>query len=277
MKSRVSRRRFLEVAGGAALGSLVLRASSGAMAQGSGRTAVNWLGHAAFRVTTPTGKVILIDPWLTNPKAPGDAKGIDKADLILLSHGHGDHVGQTVDVAKASGARIVTIPELGRRLVGVGAAAAQVTGMNMGGSFRPIQGTAIKVTMIRADHSFGFSFTDPQTKVPTDLMGGAACGFVVELENGFKFVHAGDTGLYGDMKLFGERYRPNLAMLPIGDHFTMGPEDAAVSAFMWGVKDVIPMHYGTFPVLTGTVEAFQKALDAGQRLHAMKPGDTITL
>ncbi len=276
MKNAVSRRKFLKVTGGVALGGLVWRASSGAMAQGSGSTAVNWLGHSAFRVTTPTGKVILIDPWLTNPKAPGDAKDIDKADLILLSHGHGDHVGQTVDLAKKSGARVVTIFELSRRLVEAGVPAAKVTGMNLGGRFQPFQGVPLRVRMIRADHSVGFSSTDPQTRVPVDLMGGNSCGYIVELENGFRLLHAGDTALYGDMKLFGERYHPNLAILPIGDLFTMGPGDAAAAAWMWGAKDVIPMHYGTFPVLTGTPEVFQRVLDFSQKLHVPKPGDTIT-
>ncbi len=147
--------------------------------------------------------------------------------------------------------------------------------MNKGGTAPAIPGTPIKVTMIRADHSSAVTYTDPQTKVVSITPGGEAVGFIIHLENGLRILHAGDTALYGDMKLFRERYKPDVAMLPIGDHFTMGPEDAAEAAKMFGVKTVIPMHYGTFPLLTGTAEAFRKALAPQITLRAPAPGDTV--
>jgi L-ascorbate metabolism protein UlaG (beta-lactamase superfamily) len=156
-----------------------------------------------------------------------------------------------------------------------GIPAANLIPMDKGGTATAIPGTLIKVTMVRADHSSTVSYTDPQTKITSVIPGGEPVGFIIHLENGLRILHAGDTALYGDMKLFGQRYKPDVAMLPIGDHFTMGPEDAAEAASMWGVKTVIPMHYGTFPVLTGTVEAFKKALNPQIKLVAPAPGDTV--
>jgi L-ascorbate metabolism protein UlaG (beta-lactamase superfamily) len=249
-----------------------------AQAAGSGPTGkakATFLGHSVFRIETPGGKTIYIDPWLSNPKAPANAKQVDRADLILVTHGHADHVGETVEVAQKTNARLLTINELAAIFGTQGVPAANLVRMNKGGTAVAIPGTPIKVTMIRADHSSTVSYTDSQTKVTSLTPGGEAVGYVIYLENGLRILHAGDTALYGDMKLFGERYKPDVAMLPIGDHFTMGPEDAAEAAKLWGVKTVIPMHYGTFPVLTGTVEAFRKALDPQIKLLAPAPGDTV--
>lgn len=281
----VSRRGFLQWTCGCALavatfGEAFANSDPVRVAQASGsatggRARARFLGHATFRIDTPGGKTIYIDPWLGNPKAPANAKQVDKADLILVTHGHADHVGETVEVAKMTSARLLTIAELATYFGNQGVPAANIIRMNKGGTATAIPGTPIKVTMIRADHSSTVSYTDPQTKVTSVTPGGEAVGYIIHLENGLRILHAGDTALYGDMKLFGERYKPDVAMLPIGDHFTMGPEDAAEAARLWGVKTVIPMHYGTFPVLTGTVEAFQKTLSPQITLKAPAPGDTV--
>lgn len=240
-----------------------------------GRARATFLGHSVFRIETPGGKTIYIDPWLTNPKAPAGAKQVDKADLILVTHGHSDHLGEAVEVAKQTNARLLTIVELGTYFRSQGVPPANIIGMNKGGTATAIPGTPIRVTMIRADHSSTVSYTDPQTKVTSLIAGGESVGYIIHLENGLRILHAGDTALYGDMKLFGDRYKPDVAMLPIGDYFTMGPEDAAEAASMWGVKTVLPIHYGTFPVLTGTVEAFRKALNPQIKLLAPAPGDIV--
>jgi len=250
----------------------VAQASGGAS---GGRARATYLGHSVFRIDTPGGKTIYIDPWLGNPKAPANAKQVDKADLILLSHGHADHLGETVEVAKKTNARVLSIFELSTYFGNQGIPAANLVRMNVGGTATAIPGTPIKVTLVRADHSSTVSYTDPQTKITSVIPGGEPVGFIIHLENGLRILHAGDTALYGDMKLFGERYKPDVAMLPIGDNFTMGPEDAAEAASLWGVKSVIPMHYGTFPMLTGTVEAFRKALNPQITLLAPAPGDTV--
>lgn len=281
----VSRRGFLHLTCGCALavatfGEAFANSDPVRIAQATGsatggRARATFLGHSTFRIETPGGKTIYIDPWLGNPKAPANAKQVDKADLILVTHGHADHVGETIEVAKKTNGRLLTIAELATYFGAQGVPAANIIRMNKGGTATAIPGTPIKVTMIRADHSSTVSYTDPQTKVTSVTAGGEAVGYIIHLENGLRILHAGDTALYGDMKLFGERYKPDVAMLPIGDHFTMGPEDAAEAAKLWGVKTVIPMHYGTFPVLTGTVEAFQKTLSPQITLKAPAPGDTV--
>lgn len=248
---------------------------AGAGVAPGGRARATFLGHSVFRIDTPGGKTIYIDPWLSNPKAPANAKLVDKADLILVTHDHSDHVGETVEVAKKTNARVLSLAELAAYFANQGVPAANLIRMNKGGTATAIPGTPIKVTMLRADHSSTVSYTDPQTKIVSVIPTGEAVGYIIQLENGLRIYHAGDTALYGDMKVFGERYKPDVAMLPIGDHFTMGPEDAAEAARLLGVKTVIPMHYGTFPVLTGTAEAFRKALNPQIKLLAPAPGDTI--
>jgi L-ascorbate metabolism protein UlaG (beta-lactamase superfamily) len=283
----VSRRGFLHLTCGCALAAaalgkayantdpVVVAQASGPAADGKARA--TYLGHSAFRIATPGGKAIYVDPWLSNPKAPADAKQVSAADLIMVSHAHADHLGETVEIAKKTNARTLVMAEMARYLANQGIAADKIVGMNLGGTGVAIPGTPLKVTMVRADHSSTMFYTDPQTKLTTMTPGGQPVGFILQFENGLRLLHAGDTALYGDMQLFGQRYKPDVAMLPIGDFFTMGPEDAALAAKMWGVKAVIPMHYGTFPLLTGTVEAFRKALDPQIKLIAPAPGDTVEL
>jgi L-ascorbate metabolism protein UlaG (beta-lactamase superfamily) len=184
-------------------------------------------------------------------------------------------VGETVEIAKKTNARLLTIAELATYFGTQGVPAANIVRMNKGGTAVAIPGTPIKVTMIRADHSSSVTYTDPQTKVTSLTPGGEAVGYILYLENGLRILHAGDTAIYSDMRLFGERYKPEIGMLPIGDHFTMGAEDAVEAAKMFGVKTAIPMHYGTFPVLTGTIFEFGKMMPAGIRMLAPAPGETI--
>ena len=228
---------------------------------------ITFLGHSAFKVVSPKGVVIYIDPFLSgNPKTPPELKTVEKADLILVTHGHGDHVGDTLAIAEKTNARIVAVPELGRYLTRKGA--KNVTGMNKGGTFTS---HGIAITMVHALHST--SVTEGDQVIYT----GEPAGFVIRFENGFTLYHAGDTGVFGDMKIIGEIYKPELSLLPIGSHFTMDPREAAYAAKLLGSKYVIPMHYGTFPVFTGTTEEFVKLMkEAPQTIVlVVKPGETV--
>src|SRR5437899_12480293 len=203
---------------------------------------ITWLGHATFLVVTPGGKNIILDPWVSgNPMTPANKKSFDKLDYMLISHGHSDHFGDAVDLAKKYNPKVVSIYELCTFVQSKGA--KQIAPMNKGGTQ---QVGDIKVTMTNAHHSN--TIDDGGASVP----GGEPCGYVIEFENGLKLYHAGDTCVFGDMQLIRELYAPDIAMLPIGDFYTMGPKGAALATRLLGVKQVIPMHYGTFPALSGT-------------------------
>ncbi|MGB8992577.1 MAG: metal-dependent hydrolase [Desulfobaccales bacterium] len=226
---------------------------------------ITFLGHAAFKLTGG-GVSVLIDPWLSNPLFNTPVDKVGRVDLILVTHGHGDHVGEAVAVAKASGAALVAIHELSVILAGQGA--PRTIGMNKGGTMA-IAGC--KVTMTQAVHS---SAVEEGGKL---IAAGDPGGFVIEFPNGFVAYHAGDTAVFKDMELIRELYHPELAMLPIGSHYVMSPLEAALACKMLKPRWVIPMHYGTFPVLTGTAEELIERLKGEPEITVipLKPGETV--
>src|SRR5579863_1160142 len=225
---------------------------------------LTWLGHATFRIETPAGKTIIVDPWIMgNPACPAAEKNVKKVDVMLVTHGHGDHIGDAVEIAKKHTPKVVGIPELVGWLEKKGV--KQTSMMNKGGTQTVGD---IKVTMVHADHSCGIQDGDQL------IYGGEACGFVVEFSNGVKIYHAGDTNVFGDMQIIRELYAPEIAMLPVGDLYTMGSREAAYACKLLKPKTLIPLNFGTFPVLTGRPSELQKLL-AGVEFVEVEPGQTI--
>ena len=236
-------------------------------------TTFTWYGHSCYEVRTPGDKVILIDPWFKNPRSPRTADSIERCDVLLVTHGHFDHMGEAVALASRLRPAWPCMHEmslwLARRLPG---GADAVIGMNKGGT---VEVADLRITMVHADHSAG----DWNPGGETTLYLGDPAGFVVDLENGFCFYHAGDTTAFGDMRLIGELHHPELAILPIGGHYTMGPREAALAVELLGVKHVIPVHYGTFPILAGTPDQLRSELAArglgDVEVHAPQPGGSV--
>src|SRR6202167_3362901 len=225
---------------------------------------LTWLRHATFRVETPAGKTVIIDPWIMgNPACPESEKNVKHVDVMLITHGHGDHIGDAVEIAKKHKPQVVGIPEMCGWLEKKGV--VNLLPMNKGGTQAVDD---IKVTMVHADHSCGIQDGDDF------VYGGEACGYVIEFYNGLKIYHAGDTNVFGDMAIIHELYAPEIVMLPIGDHYTMGPREAAYACNLLKPKIVIPMHFGTFPVLTGSPAELKK-LVTGMEIMTMKPGVTV--
>ena len=228
---------------------------------------LTWLGHAAFRITTPTGKVVIVDPWVqSNPMCPQELKSFERVDTLLISHGHFDHIADAVELAKKHAPQIVAIYETCVWLQSKGV--TNTSPMNKGGTQKVGE---LEITMVHAIHSCGIQDGD---KI---IYGGEASGYVVRLPGGLIIYHAGDTAVFGDMKLIGDLYKPDVALLPIGDHFTMGPREAALAIRLLGVRHVIPMHFGTFPLLTGTPERLREETKdiSGLEIHALKPGESL--
>jgi len=228
---------------------------------------LTWLGHSAFQITTPGGKVIVLDPWiLSNPVTPEPLKKFERIDFMLISHGHSDHIADAVELANKFKPQIAAIFETCAWLQSKGV--QNTHPMNKGGTQKLGE---LEITMVNALHSGGI---DDGGAV---VYGGDPCGYVVRLPGGFTVYHAGDTAVFGDMKIIGELYAPDVALLPIGDLFTMGPREAALAVRLLNVRHVIPMHYGTFPVLTGRPEMLREHTRdvPSLEIHALKPGESI--
>ncbi len=273
----MDRRDFMKAAGALTL----TLAVDTAWAQ-TNKVEVHWLGQAATKITSPSGKVIVIDPFLTNnPKTPQQYKNLDalgKVDAILVTHGHGDHTGDVAELSKRTGAMVYGSGGLIQTMVDLGwVPADKAVRFGKGGTVTPA-GPQIKVTQTRAEHTSEITVVDPVTKKSTTYPGGEPTGFIVELENGFKIYHMGDTGLFGDMRLIGEYYKPDLIMIPIGGHFVMHPQEAAYATReMIKPKYAIPFHYATFPVLKGTPQEYQAALGQTMtQVFPISPGDKLT-
>jgi L-ascorbate metabolism protein UlaG (beta-lactamase superfamily) len=229
---------------------------------------ITYYGHSTFGLTTPSGQAALIDPWvMTNPRCPDALKTVSRLDVILLTHAHSDHLGDLLALAKQHKPKVVSTFETYLWLESKGTGAQGMPG-NKGGSQKVGD---FEITMTHAFHSNSIEDNGQR------IYGGEAGGYIVRMPGGVCLYHAGDTAVFGDMKLIGEMYQPDVACLPIGDVFTMGPREAAMAIKLLGVKHVIPMHYATFPMLTGTPEALRAESKGivGLEIQALKPGETL--
>ena len=225
---------------------------------------LTWLGHASFRIETPGGKRLYVDPWLSGPTCPESEKEPEHVDLIALTHGHDDHVGDTVALFEKHRPRVIAPVELRWWLESQGVEGASGSDPNKGGT---VDVDGIRITLTDANHSSSIA----------DRYMGEPAGLVIALEDGFTLYVAGDTNVFGDMALIARLYRPEVAVLPIGGHYTMGPEEAAVALELLGVRRCVPSHWGTFPLLAGTPAALRELVPAGVEIVDVEPGGTVSL
>lgn len=244
------------------------------------KTELTWFGHSAFKLKTPGGKILLIDPWITNPfnkNGKDDLAKLDKVDLILVTHGHADHVGNSVEIAKKTGARLVSTFDLGKNLVTYAGFPKEQMGFDTQGNFGgelSLLNNEVKITFIPAVHSSAVTSEDGKDQHD----GGNPGGFLISVKNGPTIYHTGDTDVFTDMALIAKYHTVDIMLACIGGHFTMGPERAAHAVSMVRPATVIPIHYGTFPALDGTPEAFGAALrkqHVRSKLQVMSVGQTL--
>ena len=258
----------------------LLQATPASAPHTPGKTEVLWLGQSATRITTPGGKVIVIDPWLTtNPKTPANFKdlaALGKVDLILVTHAHFDHFQDAPALANMNKAPIVSSQGLNSSLITLGLVPPELAfRMGKSGTASPIPG--IKISPVHAEHDSELVYTNPATSKRETHPGGEPVGYIIEMENGFKIWHTGDTGVFSDMRLIAEMHKPDVVMLPIGGHFVMNPNDAAMVVREWiRPKYAFPIHYGTTPQLAGTPAQFKAALgNSPVQMLVVDPGQKV--
>lgn len=223
---------------------------------------LTWLGHASFRLDTDSGARIYVDPWFGGPTFPDDEKNPERADAVIVTHGHGDHASSAAEVNQKTGAQVLGMVELGGWMANNGVPEGKVTAFNKGGT---VEVAGVRVTLVNAFHS---------GSMPDGSYGGEPAGAVVRFDD-HSVYFAGDTCVFGDMALIARIYKPTLAVLPIGDFFTMGPEEAAVALELLGDPRCVPCHWGTFPLLTGTPDALRSLSKA--QIEDVQPGGSIEL
>jgi len=231
---------------------------------------ITWLGHATFLFTAPSGFTLLVDPFVgSNPSCPDEVKTFERLDYVAITHGHEDHVADAVAICEKYQPTVVAMVEVAAWLQAEGVPEARLVPMNKGGT---VQMDGVAVTMVNAHHSSSMATADGA------IYGGEPAGLVLTFDDGTRVYHAGDTCVFGDMSLIADLHEPDIALLPIGDHFTMGPREAALACELLRVRRVVPMHYGTWPILTGTPEGLAaecaaRGLDI--EVVALQPGDTL--